>query len=69
MDARSITDNALRGTAISAILRVATGRPIFVQGTLMDGVKFAGASIAYDIVKPVVNPVLPAGLKLPNGGN
>ena len=42
MDARSITDNALRGTAISAILRVATGRPIFVQGTLMDGVKFAG---------------------------
>jgi len=67
MDASKITDNFLRGTAISVILRVATQRPVLVQSTLMDGAKFAGASIAYDLVRPTINSVLPDAVKLPNG--
>ena len=67
MDASKVTDNFLRGTAISVILRVATQRPVFVQSTLMDGAKFAGASIAYDLARPTINTVLPDAVKLPNG--
>jgi len=65
--ANELLDNTLRGATISAIIRVATGRPVFVQATLNDGVRFAGASIVYDVVKGPINQVLPAQLKLPNG--
>ena len=67
MNANTLFDNAIRGTAISAILRVATGKPVLVQGTLMDGARFAGASLVYDLVKEPVNQLLPAAIKLPNG--
>ena len=67
MNANTLFDNAIRGTAISAILRVATGKPVLVQGTLMDGARFAGASLVYDLVKDPVNQLLPSAVKLPNG--
>jgi len=67
IDANALFDNAIRGTAISAILRVATGKPVLVMGTLNDGARFAGASLVYDLVKDPVNQVLPAAIKLPNG--
>jgi len=67
MNGQTLFDNAIRGTAISAILRVATGKPILVQGTLMDGARFAGASLVYDLVKEPVNQVLPPQVRLPNG--
>ena len=31
LDANALFDNAIRGTAISAILRVATGKPVLVM--------------------------------------
>lgn len=67
MNGQTLFDNAIRGTAISAILRVATGKPVLVQGTLMDGARFAGASLVYDLVKEPVNSFLPPQVKLPNG--
>ena len=67
MDQKSLMDNFLRSLAVSSLLRVARGAPVLVQGNLMDAGKFVAANIAYDVVKPVINPVLPAGLKLPNG--
>ena len=67
MNANTLFDNAIRGTAISAILRVATGKPVLVQGTIMDGARFAGASLVYDLVKDPVNQLLPSAVKLPNG--
>jgi len=65
--ANELLDNTLRGATISAIIRVATGRPVFVMATVNDGVRFAGASIVYDIVKQPLNQVLPPPFKLPNG--
>lgn len=69
MDQKSLMDNFLRSLAVSSLLRVGTGRPVFVQGNLMDAGKFVAANIAYDVVKPAINRPLQAatGLSLPNG--
>jgi len=63
-----IIDNLLRGVAIAAVNRAIFERkPVFSMGTVNQGVRLGGASLAYDnLVRPVAKQVLPQ-LPLPNG--
>ena len=63
-----IIDNLLRGVMISAVNRAVFERkPVFSMGTVNQGVRLGGASLAYDnLVRPVAKQVLPQ-LPLPNG--
>lgn len=65
MDQKSLMDNFLRSLVVSSLLRVATGRPVLVQGNLMDAGKFVAANVAYDVVKEPVSKL--TGINLPNG--
>jgi len=65
---QDIIDNLLRGVAIAAVNRAIFERkPVFSMGTVNQGVRLGGASLAYDnLVRPVAKQVLPQ-LPLPNG--
>jgi len=69
LSANSIVDEVLRGVAVGAVYRgIVEGKPVFSMGTVNFGLKLAGANVAYSVIRPVVNPLLPAAIKLPNGG-
>jgi len=65
---QDIIDNLLRGIMISAVNRAVFERKaVFSMGTVNQGVRLGGASLAYDnLVRPLAKQVLPA-LPLPNG--
>jgi len=65
---QDIIDNLLRGIMISAVNRAVFERKaVFSMGTVNQGVRLGGASLAYDnLVRPVAKQVLPQ-LPLPNG--
>ena len=64
---QDIIDNLLRGVMIAAVNRAVFERKaVFSMGTVNQGVKLGGASLAYDnLVRPVAKQVFPA-LPLPN---
>ncbi len=69
LNPNALVDSLLRGVATAAVYRgVWQGKPVFAMGTVNDGMKFAGANILYDVVRPLANQVLPAAINLPNGG-
>ncbi len=70
MDSQTIIDSLLRGIAIAAVNRAIFERkPVFSMGSVNQGLKLGGASLAYDLaVRPAVKQVLPqVGNFLPNG--
>lgn len=65
----NITDEMLRGVAISAVFRgLVEGKPILSMGTINDGLKYGGASLVYSVARPTINQALQgAGVSLPDG--
>jgi len=70
LDTQTIMDAVLRGIMIAGVNRVVFERkPLLSMGTVNQGLRLGGASVAYDvIVRPGVKAVLPSvGNMLPNG--
>ena len=65
----NISDEMLRGIAISAVFRgIFERKPVLSMGTINDGIRFGGASLLYSVARPTINQALqPAGITLPNG--
>jgi len=69
LSANVIVDEVIRGIAVGTVFRVVVeGRPVLSMSNVNFGLKLAGANLAYSVVRPVVNPLLPAAIQLPNGG-
>ena len=69
-DSQTIIDSLLRGVMIAGVNRAVFERkPVFSMGTVNQGLRLGGASVAYDLaVRPAVKSVLPqVGAMLPNG--
>lgn len=64
----NISDEMLRGIAISAVFRgIFERKPVLAMGTINDGIRFGGASLLYSVARPTLNQALqPAGITLPN---
>jgi len=68
ISADMIIDEVLRGVAVGAVYRgVVEGKPVLSMGTINFGMRLAAANVVYSVARPVVNQVLPAAVKLPNG--
>jgi len=65
----SITDEMMRGIAISAVYRgLITRQPVLSMGTINDGFRYGGASLLYSVASPTINQALRgSGISLPNG--
>jgi len=65
----SVTDEMMRGIAISAVYRgLVTRQPVLSMGTFNDGVRYGGASLLYSVASPTINQALKgSGISLPNG--
>lgn len=68
-NANQLLDEVMRGIAVSAVFRgVFERKPIFSQGTINQGLKFAGANLVYSVARPVISQAVPqVGRLLPNG--
>tara|TARA_S200002703_G_scaffold67649_1_gene58823 strand:- start:333 stop:557 length:225 start_codon:yes stop_codon:yes gene_type:complete len=69
LNVANITDEMLRGIAISAVFRgLVERKPVFSMGTINDGFKYGGASLLYSVARPPINQALQgSGISLPNG--
>ena len=68
LSANMLIDEALRSLAIAALYRgVVEGKPVLSQGTISFAGRLAGANLLYSVARPVVNPLLPSAIQLPNG--
>ena len=68
VSASMIVDEILRGVAVAAVYRgVVEGKPVLSMGSVNFGLKLAGANVLYSVARPVINPLLPDAVKLPNG--
>ena len=67
--ANQLLDEVMRGIAVSAVFRgVFQRKPIFSQGTLNQGLQFAGANVVYSVARPLITSAIPqASALLPNG--
>ncbi len=65
----SVTDEMMRGIAISAVYRgLVTRQPVLSMGTINDGLRYGGASLVYSVASPTINQALKgSGISLPNG--
>ena len=66
--ANMLLDEVLRGIAVSAVFRgVFQRKPIFSQGTLNQGLQFAGANVVYSVARDPIAKLIPQlGQVLPN---
>ena len=69
LNVANITDEMLRGIAISAVYRgLVERKPVLSMGTINDGFRYGGASLLYSVARPPINQALKgSGLSLPNG--
>jgi len=69
LNVASITDEMMRGIAISAVYRgLVTRQPVLSMGTINDGLRYGGASLVYSVASPTINQALKgSGISLPNG--
>ena len=67
--ANMLLDEVMRGIAVSAVFRAVFERkPVFSQGTINQGLKFAGANVVYSVARPLITQAVPqVGQLLPNG--
>ena len=55
-----LLDEVMRGIAVSAVYRAVWERkPVFSQGTINQGLKFATANVVYSVARPVVAGAVP----------